>query len=534
MDRKDDSQGKHRKSEVRVANPLAKLLEGHSIKPQSMKTIGQDNALKTVPSTGHLSEGNDKNVSILSSKTKYSSGQLKQKTSKQRSQDFEGLVNNKGPGQPLSPSKESKTLFGDQVTSRYTATKMKSQDNIGGADSFDPLASFDKLLSLTKNESYFDQNPIDKPFESKKKAQLSRSAWQNLTDIPIKTLDTETIEELVDREQQEDSDGSAFAYDQPVIVNDKKAHWLTGEDSSNNYGLNPAKPKYWTAKLLETLQKHTEVKESDMKKDSQSEPLLSHFMQLVQDIKTANISQTLQAEEVVEDLQVIVGDKKTVKGKFQRSVLTIVFQVEDCLIHKMDKFDAACDLEIVRKEKKGWSTKFHYKVRPGARELIEELSSMFEIGLYSNLPSQISNTIVQYLDPDSKHISFSLDSRHCINIKGESDSLQRKDLRVLCDRSLSDVFYVGTNFDMPLDQLSRFIPLVPYTLDKQEERRVQLSDLKDYLAYINSSRQIASHQDLSISEDTDPFSLQLILDNLTLPPSVISALYISSVKSLLS
>ena len=74
MGRKDDSRGKQKKPEIRVANPLAKLLEGHTIKPQSMKTIGQDIALKTVPSIGHLSEGNDKNVSILSSKTKYSSG----------------------------------------------------------------------------------------------------------------------------------------------------------------------------------------------------------------------------------------------------------------------------------------------------------------------------------------------------------------------------------------------------------------------------------------------------------------------------
>ena len=202
----------------------------------------------------------------------------------------------------------------------------------------------------------------------------------------------------------------------------------------------------------------------------------------------------------------------------------------------MDNFEAACDLEVTRKEKNGWSTKFHYKVRPGAREFIEEISSLFEVGFYSNLPAQISNSIVRHLDPDQKHISFSIDSRHCLTFKNDkSESYLRKDLTILSDRSIADMFYVASCFDIPLGQLSKFIPLVPFNLNSnKEEGTPSLSELKDYLTYLNSCRQLPSQQDLSLSEDADPFSLQLVVDNLALQSSEIYDIYLSSVKNLLS
>ena len=67
-------------------------------------------------------------------------------------------------------------------------------------DSFDPLASFEKILSQSKNDSYFDKNPLDREVNAQ---GYRNSHGAKSLKIAYRTFDSMPIEERVEEEQEE-------------------------------------------------------------------------------------------------------------------------------------------------------------------------------------------------------------------------------------------------------------------------------------------------------------------------------------------
>ena len=119
-------------------------------------------------------------------------------------------------------------------------------------------------------------------------------------------------------------------------------------------------------------------------------------------------------------------------------------------------------------------------IRPFAKQLIESLSSIFDIGVFTAAIRPYAKEIVSYFDPHKKHIKVVLSREDCQEIY---PNVYVKDLRIIKDRDPSKVFLVDNCAYSYAYQIDNGIPIVSYHEGKDD---TELQNLEQYLKLLSS------------------------------------------------
>lgn len=125
-------------------------------------------------------------------------------------------------------------------------------------------------------------------------------------------------------------------------------------------------------------------------------------------------------------------------------------------------------------------------VRPYARELIEALSPLYEIVLFTAGTEEYADKIKKCLDPVGTHIVRALGKSSCILTR---EGYYVKDLRIFSDRELKNIVIVDDNITSFAFQLSNGVPVVPYEGEESDE---ELRFLIDYLRDLDLAEDVRS------------------------------------------
>ena len=125
------------------------------------------------------------------------------------------------------------------------------------------------------------------------------------------------------------------------------------------------------------------------------------------------------------------------------------------------------------------------QIRPYAVALLETLSKLYEIVLFTAGVEEYAKDIQKRLDPKGSCITMALGRSSCMLIK---DVYYVKDLRILADRDLKDILIVDDQVVSFAFQLSNGIPIIPYIGDKNDN---ELLYLDKYLQSIHSAEDIS-------------------------------------------
>ena len=123
----------------------------------------------------------------------------------------------------------------------------------------------------------------------------------------------------------------------------------------------------------------------------------------------------------------------------------------------------------------------HVNIRPHAKELIKNMSKIFEVGVFTASHYCYAEEVVRNLDPNGEYISFLLTRKNCVEI---DTSVFVKDLRVLQYRELENIILIDNAAYSYGLQLDNGIPCVPF-YDNPEDK--ELFKLEEYLKVLAES-----------------------------------------------
>ena len=109
-------------------------------------------------------------------------------------------------------------------------------------------------------------------------------------------------------------------------------------------------------------------------------------------------------------------------------------------------------------------------IRPFAQQILEKLSKVFEIGVFTAGREPYATAMLNHLDPQNKLFAFRLFRQHChpyFHTQG-ADSLNVKDLRIIKNRNLKKVILIDNSAHTYLFQPENAIPIFSYYGDKED------------------------------------------------------------------
>ena len=125
-------------------------------------------------------------------------------------------------------------------------------------------------------------------------------------------------------------------------------------------------------------------------------------------------------------------------------------------------------------------------VRPFCLEVLEKLSQYYEIFIFTASSPNYANTMVNFLDPNSKFINGILTRNNCMETK---NGFFIKDLRIIKNRDLKNVILVDNLAHSFGFQIDNGVPILEWHNDKKDQ---ELKYLKDYLieaAFVDDVRE---------------------------------------------
>jgi len=123
--------------------------------------------------------------------------------------------------------------------------------------------------------------------------------------------------------------------------------------------------------------------------------------------------------------------------------------------------------------------KIGLNIRPYCIEFLEKLSKYYEIFVFTASSSNYANTIINYLDPESKYINGILTRNNCMETK---NGFFVKDLRIIKNRELKNMIIVDNLAHSFGFQIENGIPILEWHNNKKKDS--ELKYLMDYLLEI--------------------------------------------------
>jgi Dullard-like phosphatase family protein len=145
----------------------------------------------------------------------------------------------------------------------------------------------------------------------------------------------------------------------------------------------------------------------------------------------------------------------------------LVLDLDDTLVHTV---------EVAVDETKKRGSQCVIRLRPHAVKVIEQLSELYELVIFTAGDQEYGQEAAQLLDPDGTHILSVLGREHCIQI---APGVWVKDLRIFADRDVEEILIADNNIISFAFQLANGIPIIPYDPDNAEDE--ELLNLLQYL-----------------------------------------------------
>ena len=154
---------------------------------------------------------------------------------------------------------------------------------------------------------------------------------------------------------------------------------------------------------------------------------------------------------------------------------TIIFDLDETLVHCNESPDMPCDVMLKINFGKGCELDAGINVRPHLRECLKELAQHFELMVFTASHESYANCVVDHIDPNHEFIQHRLSREQCFLT---NDGIFIKDLRVIGNRILDEVLIVDNAAYSFGFQLDNGVPILPFYNDKNDQELVKL---KDYL-----------------------------------------------------
>ena len=116
-------------------------------------------------------------------------------------------------------------------------------------------------------------------------------------------------------------------------------------------------------------------------------------------------------------------------------------------------------------------------VRPFAFELLQEMSELYEIVVFTAAEPDYANSVIDILDPGRRIIAKVLTRNSCITTK---EGYLVKDLRIFSDRKLSEMLIIDDTIVSFAFQLENGIPIMPFEGKNSEDE-----ELRYLINYLN-------------------------------------------------
>jgi CTD small phosphatase-like protein 2 len=233
-----------------------------------------------------------------------------------------------------------------------------------------------------------------------------------------------------------------------------------------------AVPQIYYMSNLEKYHRHPD------EKDYFSQIYREHYLQTFQAMAFCKYLKTVDSK-VLAQKKVYLPKREAYKDK-----KTIVFDLDETLIHCNESLDIPYDVKLPIKFPHGEIIEAGINVRPYAVECLKELSQYFEIIVFTASHGCYANVVLDYLDPKEQYIHHRLFRESCVTTE---EGIYIKDLRVLANRNLADVVIVDNAAYSFGYQVENGIPCIPFYDNKTD---TELKMLVPYLKFLNGIRDL--------------------------------------------
>lgn len=124
-------------------------------------------------------------------------------------------------------------------------------------------------------------------------------------------------------------------------------------------------------------------------------------------------------------------------------------------------------------------------IRPHAREILKNLSKIYEVGVFTASHQCYAEEVVKNLDPENKYISMLLTRQNCVEL---DTSIFVKDLRVLKNRETKDVILVDNAAYSYGLQLDNGIPCIPFYDNSEDQELLKLEAYLSDLSFVEDHK----------------------------------------------
>ncbi|CAK89905.1 unnamed protein product (macronuclear) [Paramecium tetraurelia] len=219
-----------------------------------------------------------------------------------------------------------------------------------------------------------------------------------------------------------------------------------------------------------------------------------------------HLLQTMQASLFQKSVKIVssVEDKKVNLPSTNKK--TIVFDLDETLIHCNESIQVPGDVILPIKFPSGEIIEASINIRPYAQQVLQTLHKHFEIIVFTASHSCYANVVIDYLDPHKNVIAHRFFRDSCMQTE---EGAYIKDLRVIGNRSLSDMVLVdNAAYSFCLQQLNG-IPIINYYDNKMDQ---ELLYLQNYLMSLRTVRDVRQYNSQNLKLDkfaqfSDPIDL---------------------------
>eukprot|EP01017_Pseudomicrothorax_dubius_P019686 TRINITY_DN2162_c0_g1_i12.p1 TRINITY_DN2162_c0_g1~~TRINITY_DN2162_c0_g1_i12.p1 ORF type:complete len:635 (-),score=73.90 TRINITY_DN2162_c0_g1_i12:103-2007(-) len=206
-----------------------------------------------------------------------------------------------------------------------------------------------------------------------------------------------------------------------------------------------------------------------------------HFLQSFQALSFCRMLPPV-AQWVLQSKKVVLPQ---LPGFEQRK--TIVFDLDETLIHCNESKELPSDVILPIAFPSGEIVDAGINIRPFAIEMLKELSTLFEIIVFTASHGCYANVVLDYLDPAREIIHHRLFRETCVQT---DEGIFVKDLRVIANRDLKNMCLVDNAAYSFAYQLDNGIPIVPFYDNHDDKELLHLTNYLKSLLLVEDVREV--------------------------------------------
>jgi len=155
---------------------------------------------------------------------------------------------------------------------------------------------------------------------------------------------------------------------------------------------------------------------------------------------------------------------------------TLVLDLDQTLVHSSEVHPRTSGTEGV--------CSFAVKVRPFVSKLLEQMSKIFELVVFTAAEEVYAKPVVGIIDPENKYLKKVICRQNCIQTP---QGFLVKDLRIFADREVNEILIVDDNVLSFAFQLANGIPILPFNGEEEDD---ELNYLMEYLNEIYEEKDL--------------------------------------------